>query len=355
MSRRICVRGVLAIALGLLAGWTFSHRLAIAQTPEAAGLAAKYPGDVGIERDPSVVFTENFEIGTFEEIGKRWGEIKNKDGKVMAFSPDVPAGSSGKRCIQMTATRGENEGGHLFKVFRPGCEQLYCRFYVKFAADHGFNHHFVKLQGSANPPRWPEGEAGYRHTKSFSTGIEPSDASRHTYQWKPFPPPGIWHFYTYWLDMRSWQNPDGTGTSFYGNNFEPKTPVVIPRDQWICVEFMVKMNSAPEKTDGEQAFWIDGQFAERFAPGSVKGYWMRDCYRLDDEKGKPFEGYRWRPDMSFNVNKLWLLHYVTEKAFKQNDDYAAKRPDFKISAKTAAVWFDDIVVAQSYIGPVQKR
>ena len=32
--------------------------------------------------------------------------------------------------------------------------------------------------------------------------------------------------------MKSWQGPGGT--SFYGNNFEPKESIVIPCDKWIC-------------------------------------------------------------------------------------------------------------------------
>ncbi len=58
----------------------------------SSGIAAKYPGDVGIERDPAVVFTENFERGSIEVIGKRWSEVSNKEGEVMALSNVVPPG-----------------------------------------------------------------------------------------------------------------------------------------------------------------------------------------------------------------------------------------------------------------------
>lgn len=117
--------------------------------------------------------------------------------------------------------------------------------------------------------------------------------------------------------MKSWQGPGGT--SFYGNNFEPKESIVIPRDKWICVEISVKMNKAPEESDGEQTFWIDGKLGGHFAPGSVIGYWMRDKFRIDetDKRAKPFEGFRWREDMRLNVNKFWLLHYVSENGFKK--------------------------------------
>jgi len=157
--------------------------------------------------------------------------------------------------------------------------------------------------------------------------------------------------------MRSWQNPGGTGTSFYGNDFEPKEPSPVPRNRWQCIGFMVKMNSSPEKTDGEQAFWVDGKLIARYAPGSVTGYWMRDVFRLDETQGKPFEGFQWRTDSRININKVWLLHYVNpaEGTAEKNAAWLAKFPETKINTTTSTVWFDDVVVATKYIGPVCRK
>jgi len=326
----------------------------LSQGAAEQGIAAKHPGDVGIGENAEVVLVEDFEDVSIEAIGRKWTETSNHGGTALALSDEIPSGTSGKQSLKITATSGKDTGGHLFKVLKPGYDQLHIRFYVKFAADHGFINHFVKLQGSVNPPNWTEGEAGFRHVKSFSTGLEPQRASYHIYPAVPFPPPGIWHFYSYWPEMRSWQNPDGSGTSFYGNDFEPKDPAIVPRDKWQCVEFMVKMNSSPEKSDGEQAFWIDGELKGLFASGSVKGYWMREVFRLDDEKGKPFEGIRWRTDPAININKVWLLHYVNpgEGTAKANAEFLAGHPETKINLKTSTVWFDHLVVAKSYIGPI---
>jgi hypothetical protein len=309
---------------------------------------------VGIGTDPDVVMVENFESDSVNEVGKQWTEVRNQDGAALALARDVPTLSKGKQSLQITATAGKNFGGHLFKVLKPGYDQLYIRFYVKFAADHGFVNHFVKLQGSINPPNYTEGEAGFKHLKSFSTGLEPQDASFHTYPTKPYGPPGIWHFYSYWPEMRSWQNPDGTGTSYYGNDFEPVEPCIAPRARWQCIEFMVKMNSAPDKSDGEQAFWVDGKLIATFAPGSVNGYWMRDVFRLDAEKGKPFGGFRWRTDPKVTINKVWLQLYVNpeEHTAEKNAAYLAKHPETKINQTSSVVWFDDLVVAKKYIGPI---
>src|SRR2546427_6638538 len=131
--------------------------------PESAeGIAARYPGDAGIERDPQVLFAESFETGSIEEVAKRWGEMSNKDGKVISFASDVPPASPGHRSLQMTATLGENSGGHLYTRLSRGADQVFARFYVKFAADGGYIHHFVTLGGYNPPTAWPQGGAGGR-------------------------------------------------------------------------------------------------------------------------------------------------------------------------------------------------
>src|SRR5438552_2485041 len=43
----------------------------------STGLASKYPGDVGLEKDPDVVFAESFE-GTVDEICSRWDQAAGK-------------------------------------------------------------------------------------------------------------------------------------------------------------------------------------------------------------------------------------------------------------------------------------
>ena len=326
--------------------------------PEGPGLAARYAGDAGIAGDPAVVFVEDFGSGALEELHARWSDISNKDGRVLAFEQDVPEGSASPFSLRMTATRDVNAGGHLYRTFNPGYDRLFLRFYVKFAPDAGFNHHFVSLGGAIDPPKWPVGGAGLRPANSWNTGIEPVPATMHADR-TSYAPPGIWHFYTYWPEMRSWQTPEGratddNGTAFYGNNFEPAEPVVAPRGEWICVEIMVQMNSAPDAYDGEQAVWINGKLAGRFAAGTMNGSWFKDNFRVDPA-GAPFEGFRWRTDGRVNVNKLWLSHYVSsDSAFPRTDQYAAAHPDFQVNTREQTVWFAGVVAATEYIGPMDQ-
>jgi len=326
--------------------------------PEGPGLAAEYAGDAGIADNPAVVFVEDFKSGVLEELRARWSEINNRQGKVLEFENDVPPDSASPWSLRMTATRNVNDGGHLYRIFEPGYDRLFLRFYVKFAPDAGFNHHFVSLGGEINPAKHAVGRAGLRPVDRWNSGIEPTFTSQHA-PGTQFAPPGIWHFYTYWPEMRSWQSEDGkatddTGRAYYGNNFEPKEPVLTPRGQWICVEMMVKMNSTPESYDGEEAMWINGKLVGRFAKGTMRGKWSRALFRVDPA-GEPFEGFRWRTNPQVKINKLWLSHYASnDQAFPRTLKYAAAHPEMKINTDQQIVWFANVVAATEYIGPVRR-
>lgn len=185
-----------------------------------------------------VVFSEDFE--QFDP--KRWDEILEKTVEV------VDGGRSGK-CVQITATLGQDTGGHLYKMLQPGLETCHLRFYVKFDEQHDYVHHFVHLVGYGPPTRWPQGGAGERPkgNERFSTGIEPWG------DWAKHPAPGVWNFYSYWCDM-----PKSKDGKYWGISFMPDPVVPVKRNVWTCVEVMLKCNT-PDKADGEQALWIDGK------------------------------------------------------------------------------------------------
>lgn len=324
--------------------------------PTGQGIAWLYPGDEGIENHPNVVFVEDFETGDLDDLETRWGHISNRDKKVVFFSDDVPEGTSGTWSLQMTATRDENAGGELYKTFDPGWDRVFLRFYTKFAEDHGSYHHFVALRGFKDPLPYPMGGAGQIAENRFSVTIEPtrSPATGHT-------PPGIWQFYAYWPDMRSWQTPegvpDGRPNPYYGNSFRPEEPAAVPRGEWIAVEVMLSLNSSPEKNDGEAALWINGEPAVHFAPGMPMGYWNSDSFRNNPghSDATPFEGFRWRHDMDVKINVLRLQHYISGTAFDRSLAYAENNPDFLINTEQATVWFDNVVMATEYIGPIRNK
>ena len=75
---------------------------------------------------------------------------------------------------------------------------------------------------------------------------------------------------------------------------------------------MLKHNT-PGKPDGEQAFWIDGK---------LRGHWR---------------GIEWRTDEKLQANALTLESYITDRWTKHSEN---------------VVWFDNVVIARAYIGPL---
>jgi hypothetical protein len=307
-----------------------------AALPEGPGLSSKYPHDQGIERDSSVLLTENFESGEIADISKRWDEVSNKGGKVLSLNSDQPKASGGKRSLQLTSTLDENTGGHLYQRLPREVETVHARFYVKFAADAQYVHHFVHLGGYRPATSYPQGGAGERPRGDdrFTVGIEPhGDYGKN-------PPPGAWNFYAYWPEMKI-----SADKHYWGNAIPPVKPAIVPRDRWQCVEVMLKCNSKPELSDGELALWLDGKLVNHVKPGMPRSDWSGMGFHpvADGTPGAtPFEGFRWRTDPDLKINFFWLLFYVTENAGRQN----RVAPE-----KENRVWFDDIVVATNYVGP----
>ncbi len=138
------------------------------------GIAVKYPGDAGIEKDSSVVFVEKFDSDSVDDVAQRWDSVQNLD--IMSLSSDVPEGSADGKSLLMTHVGGKSTGGHLYRRLLPGYKQLFVRFYVKFHPNCAQIHHFGPHIGGYNPPTlWPQGSAGTRPRGDdrFSTHVEP--------------------------------------------------------------------------------------------------------------------------------------------------------------------------------------
>lgn len=304
--------------------------------PEGYGLSAKYPGDKGLAKDPAVLLAEDFEEGDLRDLAARWEQMQDPHGRVMALTHDVPPTSGGSTSLRMEARLGENDGGHLYRRLPREVDQLFLRCYVKFAKDAEYIHHFVHLGGYRPSTKWPQGGAGERPKgdERVTVGIEPTGQNGR------YPAPGVWNLYCYWNEMKI--SADG---KYWGNGLTGPKPTPIPRDKWQCIEVMVKLNSAPEKRDGELAYWVDGKLQGHFRQGAKRGQWSGVGFQLVDKGGEPFEGFRWRTSTDLKLNFVWLLHYVTENAARFNN-VADPNPINR-------VWFDDVVAATQYVGPIK--
>ena len=265
-----------------------------------------------------IIFQENFEAGTIQEIVKNWNNSRNTKG--MSLSEDVPKNSQGTQSLIMTHNPGNDVGGYLYKMLPEGYNTLFARFYVKFCANHSQVHHFVFMGGYNPPTTWPQGGAGVKPegNERFTTGIESVGG-----KWS-------WDFYSYWMHMRACARPN----YFWGNIFNPNPPAPINRDEWICVELMMKLNDPVDSFNGEQAFWLNGKKIHQLGEGFPNGYWVWDKFYSNPDS-LPFEGFQWRNSEKLKLNFFWLLYHMTDG----------------VTGKSDTIWFDDIVISTNYIGP----
>jgi hypothetical protein len=94
---------------------------------------------------------------------------------------------------------------------------------------------------------------------------------------------------------------------------------VPPLETWLCVEWRVKVNT-PANEDGELDCWIDGV------------------------KRGEFRGINWRQTETLKLNKVWLTLWLETGAFAENG-----------GGDTRTAWYDDVVVATEYSGPMVRK
>ena len=268
-----------------------------------------------------------------------------RDQQVMSLSDEVPDHSAGGQSLQISQLSEKGHGGDLYRRLGDGHEKLYTRMYVRFAKDCEPVHHFGTCIGGNNPPTpWPSVRAGQptKGDKAFWVGVEPFGK-----KWQ-------WDYYTYWCDMRG-SPPRG---KTWGNSFVHDKTLRVRRGEWTCVELMVKMNDVNQH-NGEMGLWINGRQVSHLGPGFPRGKWVFDKFypgqtgegvRWNHNKGDreyfttaadgdPFEGFRFRTSERLNINFLWLYVYITKGT----------------PGHVNRVWFDDVVVATDYIGPLSPK
>ncbi len=274
---------------------------------QTGGLASQYPNDVGIGRDKAVLFHDDFESG---KIGANWDELNRRRGRGATDDTDPvnaetnKAIARGTRSAKVQLQKDGYEDVTLVKWLKPGHDELYMRYYVRYGMDYGYHGHggsgFMADAGKGGfkgAGKAPDGD------KFFWATLEPIGPR----QWDP---PGALIFYAYWWKMK----PDGRG-NHWGNWFQPMPDQVPKRETWICVEWRVKANTAGQN-DGELDCWIDGQ------------------------KCGEFREINWRSSDALQVNKVQLSLWLEPASYARAG-----------GGTTRTVWYDDVVVATAYIGP----
>ena len=121
-------------------------------TPNADGIAARYPGDVGIEKDPNVVFADGFEsYAQTSDLWNKWSYYYQAS--QTRITTDPANVRTGTKALEFTMPQGSTElANAVQKVLTTELDVLYLRYYSKFAASFniigsshqggGINAHF---------------------------------------------------------------------------------------------------------------------------------------------------------------------------------------------------------------------
>jgi hypothetical protein len=285
--------------------------------PPGGGAAVAYPGDVGIGADPRVLFADDFEgYASAAELGQRWDAVY-RDVRIATESANVFAGA---RSVEFTAPQQTDElSNTVAKVLASEQDVVYLRYYSKYEGTFditGSSHNGGEISahyyvgGNASPGIPADG------TNKFLISYENwrGDAST--------PSPGDLNVYIYHPGQRSrWGDhffPDGTvlpNSSMpgdFGPDFVSRPNVTPELGRWYGYEVMLRANT-PGARDGRITCWLDGEVIADF-PG----------LRLRD------------------IDTLKIDHFSLSLHFGSNPAGATRK------------WYDNVVAATAYIGPMAR-
>jgi len=309
------------------------------------GIAARYPGDLGIENDPDVIMAEGFESynnASVSDLGRVWRVINPQHMSITTESENIVTGA---KALQMSLPAQYNvelyNGIDLYFEEKQIQKQdvIYIRYYQKidesYAIDKTTSNHnggsissrYWTCGNDAGPGKASNGTnkflAMFQSTQSTLPGVDGHSMMVYAYHpdqryndptpspfdvdIRPSTPRGEQyadHLYPDGMVM-PWTYKEGN----YGPDFIKRPKFSIELGRWYCYEFMLKANT-PGERDGRITAWVDGEVILDF--GNMR-------FRDTDELKIDLVGF------SFGC----ASNPVATKA-----------------------WFDNIVIAKSYIGPI---
>lgn len=283
------------------------------------GIAAKYPGDVGIEGHPDVIFADDFEsYAQPSDLQQRWDAVYQM--QQIRIATETSNIYFGKKALEFSVPQQDNELSNATdKVLTQERDVLFLRYYSKFQPPYdvvGSSHngssisaHYF-INGQATPGVPADGK------NKFLVNLENWRGEAAT------PSPGHLNVYVYHPEQRSqWGDhffPSGTVTPYsptpfdFGSDFVSRPEVLTELDKWYCYEYMVKANT-PGMRDGRIMFWVDGVLKADFG------------------------NLRFRDIATLKIDRFGLSFHIGSN-----------------SAGATKKWYDNVVAATSYIGPLVK-
>lgn len=268
------------------------------------GISAQFPSDANIQSHADVLFADGFETYTSASQLTSSGRFDNYYNDTAI---DASIFFSGSKSLRLRMPQNSTGYGSGLERLIPTQDTLFMRVYERFQPNYsGITdaHNGIEISGNYPGP-------GIKPTGSdfFLVLVE---NSRYLGEGEP----GFTNAYVYHPEQddlygEHWY-PDGfvgNGTQSFGPFFVPRPRVIPARGQWISYELMVKLNT-PGQRDGRVAVWQDG---------SLIADW---------------QNLRFRDTLSVKISKITLGN-GGKSSSQQNDK-----------------WYDNLVVATSYIGPM---
>jgi len=276
------------------------------------GIASRYALDGGIASDPAVIFADDFEsYSSASGVTSRWNDAYHSANIRIATEPANVF--SGGKSLEFTVPQTSSEVSNtLAKVVSPGQDALFLRYYARY--DTGFNVLGSSHNGSTISAQYccPGVRAdGYN---KFLVSYEAWRGDTATAN------PGQLNAYIYHPDQRDiWGDhffptaivlPFSSTPFNFGPEFIARPDVTPVLGRWYCFELMVKANT-PGQRDGRVAFWLDGQLIA------------------------DFPNLRLRETTALKIDRFTIDLHV-----------------FSNTLGMARKWYDNVVAATSYIGPM---
>jgi hypothetical protein len=286
--------------------------------PEGDGIAAMYPGDLGIEEDPAVILADGFEgCASTADLRPRWSVLYHEDH--IRVTEDPANVHSGRKALELTVPRQRAALAiGADRALQDEVDVLFLRWYAKFeegyfvpggSVHNGGSisaHYYVDNQ--ATPGKRADGRNKFlaNYENENSSGTPPGRLNVYLYHPEQGGNFGD-HCYPTGRVVPSPGTPSGPET--FGPGFVPRPDVVPQLGRWHCYEYMVKANT-PGLRNGRIACWLDGKVVA------------------------DFPNLRLRDLATLRINRFGLGLFIA-----RNEERANTK------------WYDDVVAATAYIGP----
>jgi hypothetical protein len=306
-----CFAASIVLVGAFLSVGVYSQTSAPPPLPEGnSGIAASYPNDAGISANPNVLFADTFENYTTPSQLTGSGNYSNlyQQSNFAIDTTTFFAGTKSLR-IRMPSSGTEISNG-LVRNISPTRDSMYMRVYTRFQPNYaGINsaHNGLRITGLYKGPGIrPDGKG---ISNGFLVNIENT-----TQQGEG--EPGNTHAYVYQPENtdvygENWY-PNGqvsNGSFNFGSFFVSRPNVIPARGVWICQEVYVQMNT-PGLRDGRVATWQNGVLIA------------------------DWQNIRFRDVTTLKIDQIELDN-GGQGSTQQNDK-----------------WYDNFVIASSYIGPM---